>query len=115
MTVHAHQALIGMAPPQGGGGQTGNPLMSLLPLIIMFVIFYFLLIRPQVKKQKEHQALLNALKKGDEVVTSGGIYGKITALDESTVHLQIAENVRVKIDRSAIQGLAPKPADAKEG
>jgi preprotein translocase subunit YajC len=83
--------------PQGG-------IISFIPLILIFVIFYFLLIRPQQKKAKEHQAYLANLKKGDTVVTSGGLYGEITGLTDTVVTLEIAENLRVKISRQHILG-----------
>ena len=80
-------------------------MFSMVPLILMFVIFYFLLIRPQQKKAKEHSNMLAALKKGDRVVTSGGIYGKVSSLDESTVTLEVAEKVRIKVVRQNISHL----------
>jgi preprotein translocase subunit YajC len=69
------------------------------------VIFYFLLIRPQQKKAKEHQEMISGLKKGDKVITSGGIHGQITALDDTTVTIEIAEKVRIKVTRSTLAGL----------
>ena len=86
----------------GAGGAQG--LMSFLPLVLIFVVFYFLLIRPQQKKAKEHQEFIANLKKGDEVLTSGGLQGKITGLTDRVATLEIAENVRVKIARSYILG-----------
>ena len=86
----------------GAGGAQG--LMSFLPLILIFVVFYFLLIRPQQKKAKAHQEFIDNLKKGDEVLTSGGIQGKITGLTDRVATLEIAENVRVKIARPYILG-----------
>jgi preprotein translocase subunit YajC len=86
-------------PGTGPGG-----IASFLPLILIFVIFYFLLIRPQQKKVKEHQAYIGALKKGDKVVTNGGIYGEITGLTDTVVTLEIADNVRIKIARAHIAG-----------
>ena len=71
----------------------------------MFVIFYFLLIRPQQKKAKEHQEMITSLKKGDKVITSGGIHGQITSLDDTTVTIEIAEKVRIKVTRSTLAGL----------
>jgi preprotein translocase subunit YajC len=90
-----------MAPPQGDAGG-GGALMSFLPLIIIFAIFYFLLIRPQQKRQKEHKALLEALKKGDKVVTNGGIYGLVEQVGTNTVTIKIAENVKVKFGKAYI-------------
>ena len=97
----AHAMGGGGAVPGGGGGLT-----ALIPLVLMFVIFYFLLIRPQQKRAKEHRELLQALKKGDFVVTSGGLYGKIVGLTDQVVTLEVAENVRVKVARSYVAGQA---------
>ena len=83
---------------------TGNPMGGLFPIIIMFAIFYFVLIRPQQKKQKEARQMVEDLKEGDTVVTLSGIHGTIKKLKEDTVMLQIADNVRVKINRSSIGG-----------
>lgn len=94
--AYAADAVAGAGGPQG--------LMSFLPLILIFVVFYFLLIRPQQKKAKEHQEFITNLKKGDEVLTSGGLQGKITGLTDRVATLEIAENVRVKIARSYILG-----------
>lgn len=89
--------------PQGLSGQPApSPLASLFPIILIFVIFYFMLIRPQQKQQKQHRQLLKGLKKNDEVVTSGGIHGTIVNLDEETVTLRVDDNTRVKFQRSAI-------------
>ncbi|WP_025322329.1 preprotein translocase subunit YajC [Deferrisoma camini] len=85
-----------------GSGAQGNPIVSLLPLILMFVIFYVLLIRPQQKRQKEHKAMLEALQRGDEVVTSGGIHARVTGVTDETVTLEIAPNVKIKVSKPAI-------------
>jgi preprotein translocase subunit YajC len=90
-----------MAPSPEGGGP-GGALAGFLPLIIIFVIFYFLLIRPQQKKQKDHQQMLTAIKKGDKVVTSGGIYGFVEQVGAKTVTLKVAENVKVKFGKAYI-------------
>ena len=82
--------------------------MSFLPLILIFVVFYFVLIRPQTKKQKEHQEMVNALEVGNEVVTAGGILGKIQEMNENYVQLEISENVTIKILRQTISSLLPK-------
>jgi len=87
---------------------TGSELMGLLPLILIFVIFYFLLLRPQMKRSKEHRTMVAALAKGDEVVTSGGVLGKITSVDESFVGLDIASGIEIKVQRSAVSALMPK-------
>jgi len=90
------------AAPQGGG------LMSFLPLIIIFVIFYFLLIRPQMKRAKEHRALVAGLAKGDEVVTNGGLLGKVRDVGETFLTVQIAENVEIKLQKHAVSSVMPK-------
>ena len=83
-------------------GTTANPLTSLLPLVLIIVVFYFFMIRPQVKRQKELKNYRSSLNKGDKVITTGGIYGKLTDIKEQTVTIEIAENVRVKVDKNAI-------------
>ena len=95
-------------PPggQAGGGQSA--FMNLVPLIFMFAIFYFLLIRPQQKKAKEHRSLLDSLKKGDAVVTAGGMHGKVTAIDDNVVTLEIATGVNIKINKGFIASLNKK-------
>jgi len=97
----------------GGGGAQGGGFAALVPLLLMFAIFYFLLIRPQQKKQKKHREVLSTLKRGDMVVTSGGLHGKITGLTERVITLEIAEKVRVKVGRGYIAGMAsqePEPS-----
>jgi len=89
-------------------GAPGGGFMSFLPLIIIFVIFYFLLIRPQSKRAKEHRAMIAALAKGDEVVTGGGLLGRVTDLDESILTLEIAPNVSVKVQRPSVTQVLPK-------
>ncbi len=98
----------GAAP--GGGGPAGGMegIKAFIPLILMFVIFYFLLIRPQQKRQKEHKQLLANLKRGDEVVTAGGIMGKITAVAEAFVTLEVADKVRIRVARGQIMSLIKK-------
>jgi preprotein translocase subunit YajC len=86
---------------QGGAGGQGQ-ITTFIPIILMFVIFYFLLIRPQQKKQKEHREMVNNLKKDDRVVTSGGIYGRITGVDDQTVTVEITDKVRIKVARGNI-------------
>lgn len=90
------------AAPPGGG------LMSFLPLIIIFVIFYFLLIRPQMKRAKEHRELVGNLSKGDEVVTNGGLLGKITDVGDTFITLELAENVVIRVQRHAVSSVMPK-------
>jgi preprotein translocase subunit YajC len=93
----------GAAAPQPQVQQ--SPLISLMPIALIFIIFYFLLIRPQKKSQKEHQEMLGTLKKNDEVVTSGGIYGTIVNIQNDIITLRIDDNTRIKIQRSAISKL----------
>jgi preprotein translocase subunit YajC len=96
--------MIDLAYAMGGqatGGQ-GAQLMALAPFILMFVVFYFLLIRPQQKKTKQHKTFLESLKRGDTVVTSGGIYGKITGITDDAVTMEIAEKVRVRVLKGAV-------------
>jgi len=94
---------------EGASGQGGG-FGAMVPLILMFAIFYFLLIRPQQKKQKAHRQLLGDLKKGDRVITSGGLYGRITGLTDTVVTLEISEKVRVKVGRGNIAGLTRSDA-----
>ena len=79
-----------------------NPLLTFLPLILVFVVFYFFMIRPQVRKQKELSNYRNTLKKGDKIITSGGIYGKVTDVKDNTVTVDVADGVLLKIDKSAV-------------
>ena len=100
--------LISTAYAMGAnGGQAGQAggIAGFLPIIILFAIFYFLLIRPQQKKAKEHKEMIENLKKGNRVVTSGGIFGTIISLDDTTIGLEIAEKVKIKVARSNIAGL----------
>jgi len=85
-----------------------STLAQFLPLILIFVVFYFLLIRPQMKRAKEHKQLVSGLNKGDEVVTNGGMLGKIADLNDSFVTLELAEGVQIKIQRHAIASVMPK-------
>ena len=100
--------MLGLAFAMGGpaGGASAGGMMAqfqgMIPLVFMFAIFYFLLIRPQQKKAKEHRALLEALKKGDQVVTAGGMHGKVSALDDQVVTLEIAPGVNVKVNKGFI-------------
>lgn len=111
--------MVDMAFAQAAPG-AGAPsqFLSFLPLILVFVIFYFLLIRPQQKKAREHQQMLGRLKKNDEVMTSGGIYGKVTALAENMVTLEVAPNVRIRVHRpqiaAVVTGERTSAKDTKE-
>lgn len=87
---------------QGATQATTSPLVSLMPIIIIFIIFYFLLIRPQKKAQEEHRKMVSALKKNDEVVTSGGIHGTIVNVKDNSVVLRIDDNVKIEVQKNAI-------------
>ena len=82
--------------------------MSMLPLVLMFVVLYFVMIRPQMKKTKEHRAMIDALAKGDEVATAGGVLGKVSKLSDSYVTLEVAAGVEIQIQRSAVVQVLPK-------
>jgi len=91
-----------------GAGSAGTDMLSLAPIVLMFVVLYFLMIRPQMKRQKEHKAMIEALQKGDEVVTSGGVVGKVAKVDDNYVALQVADNVQITVQRPAVQVVLPK-------
>ena len=93
------------AHAQGGGG---DPTFSFIMLIALFAVFYFVLIRPQSKRQKEHKAMVAGLSKGDEVVTNGGLLGKITNVGDSFVTLEVTEGTQVKVQRVSVAALMPK-------
>lgn len=90
-----------MTQPQGG---SQNPIAAFLPLVLLVVIFYFMLIRPQQKRAKQHRQLLEALKSGDKVVTVGGLRGTVAAVDDETVVLRVADNVKLTFNKSAVAG-----------
>ena len=94
-----------MGAPGGAGGGGASSLMSFAPIILIFVVFYFLLIRPQQKRAKDHRTLLGNLKEGDQVITSGGIYGRITGIRDDKITLEISDKVRVKVNRGNIAGV----------
>lgn len=105
---------ISEAYAQGFGGADGG-LMGLLPFVLIFVVFYFLLIRPQQKRAKEHKAMVEALKRGDKVVTSGGIIGKVSkVIDDTHVEVEIASDVKVKVVRSTIGQVMDKTQPAND-
>ena len=85
-----------------------SSLTSMAPLVLMFVVLYFVMIRPQMKKQKEHRAMIDALAKGDEVVTAGGLLGKVTKMGEAYLSLELATGIEVQLQRSAIVQVLPK-------
>jgi len=96
------------APAAAPGGDMQSTLMSMLPLLLMFAVLYFVMIRPQMKKQKEHRAMIDALAKGDEVVTAGGFLGKVSKLGEAYVGVELATGVEVQMQRSAVVQVLPK-------
>ena len=100
--------LISSAYAQASGASPGGDFMTFLPMIAIVVVFYFLLIRPQQKRAKETKTMLSALQKGDEVVTAGGVVGKISKLSDAYANLEIAPNVEITVQRSAISLLLPK-------
>ncbi len=97
------------ADPEGGAG---NPLAAFIPLILMFAIFYFLLIRPQQKKAKEHRNVLANLKRGDNILTNGGLYARISDIQNDVLTLEIGDNLKIKANRAYIAGLADPNQDA---
>ena len=100
--------LISTAYAQAAGGSTEQQILGFLPIILMFVVLYFLMIRPQMKRAKEQRAMLEALKKGDEVVTAGGILGRVIEVGDNFATLEIADGVRIKIQKYQITSLMPK-------
>ena len=90
------------------GGDTQSTIMGLLPLVLMFVVLYFVMIRPQMKRQKEHKAMVAALAKGDEVITAGGFLGKVSKIGEAYVSVEVAPGVEMQMQRSAVTQVLPK-------
>ena len=106
--VFISSAFAQSAPAATAGGDLQSTLMSMLPLVLMFVVLYFVMIRPQMKKQKEHRAMIDALAKGDEVVTAGGFLGKVSKLGDAYVGIELATGVEVQMQRSAVVQVLPK-------
>jgi preprotein translocase subunit YajC len=103
-TVNDLLIILAMAPPAGGSG--GGGMMSTLVMFLLIIaIFYFLILRPQQKKQRERQKMLDAVKKGDKVVTAGGMHGTVSGVEEKTLLIQVADNVKLKFDRSAVSNV----------
>jgi preprotein translocase subunit YajC len=107
-TAYAMGAPGGDAAAQGGGGYQG-----IIMMVVIFAIFYFIMIRPQQKKMKEHKAMLDAIKKGDEIVTAGGIYGTVEGVNPDTLTVKIAEGVKVKMTRGSVGDIV-KPEEGKK-
>ena len=100
---------ISNAYAQAAPAATGtDSLMSMLPLVLMFVVLYFVMIRPQMKRQKEHKAMIDAVAKGDEVVVAGGVLGKVSKLGESYLHIEVANGVEIQVQRGAVVQVLPK-------
>jgi preprotein translocase subunit YajC len=108
LPVFISSAYAQTAPAAAAGGDMQSSLMSMLPLVLMFAVLYFVMIRPQMKKQKEHRAMIDALAKGDEVVTAGGVLGKVSKLGDSLLGLEIANGVEIQVQRSAVVQVMPK-------
>ena len=106
--VFISSAFAQTAPAAAAGGDMQSSLMSMLPLVLMFAVLYFVMIRPQMKKAKEHKSMIDALAKGDEVVTAGGVLGKVSKIGDSYVGLEVANGVEVQIQRSAVVQVLPK-------
>jgi preprotein translocase subunit YajC len=90
------------------GGDFQSSLMSMLPLVLMFVVLYFVMIRPQMKRQKEHRAMIDALAKGDEIATAGGLLGRVTRMGDAYLSVEIANGIEVQLQRSAVVQVLPK-------
>ncbi|MBI3597618.1 MAG: preprotein translocase subunit YajC [Nitrospirae bacterium] len=101
----------GGAPAAAPSAGPGGMVVSFLPFVLIFVVFYFLLILPQQRKQKKHRTLLEALKKGDRVLTTGGLLGTVAALNKDVVTIQVADNVRVKVRREYVAELQEEPEE----
>lgn len=104
------QTIVALAPPQGQEGGWSE-LMTFLPMILIFVVFYFLLIAPARKKQKKHSEMLESLKNGDRVITSGGIHGTVVGVTDTVVQVRIAEKIKIDVSRHAVAGLQASPEE----
>ncbi len=96
------------APAAAAGGGAESTLYSLLPLVLMFVVLYFIMIRPQMKKQKEHKSMIEAIAKGDEVIIAGGVMGRVAKMGYSYLHIEVANNVEIQVQRAAVVQVLPK-------
>jgi preprotein translocase subunit YajC len=106
LSVFISEAFAQAAP--AAANSTQSSLLSLLPLVLMFVVLYFIMIRPQMKRQKEHKAMIEALAKGDEVVLGGGVLGRVSKLGDSIVHVEVAGGVELQVQRPSIVQVLPK-------
>lgn len=100
------EAFAQAAPAAPAGGESGW--ITMLPLVLMFVVLYFVMIRPQMKRQKEHKAMIDALAKGDEVVTAGGLLGKVSRMGDNYLHVEVATGVELQVQRTAVVQVLPK-------
>jgi preprotein translocase subunit YajC len=109
ITGETNVSFITNAFAQGAGaGGAESSLMSFLPLILMFAVLYFIMIRPQMKRQKEHRNMLAAMAKGDEVITSGGIVGKVTKVSDAYVGVEVADGTEITVQKSSVSTILPK-------
>ena len=99
---------LAQSAPAAAGGGTESTLISLLPLVLMFVVLYFIMIRPQMKRQNEHKAMIEALAKGDEVVIAGGVLGRVSRLGYSVIHVEVAEGTELQVQRPSVVQVLPK-------
>jgi len=106
--VFISSAFAQTAPAAAAGGDLQSSLMGMLPLVLMFVVLYFVMIRPQMKKAKEHKAMVDSLAKGDEVVTGGGMLGRVSKIGDSFISVEVATGVEVQLQRSAVVQVLPK-------
>lgn len=100
--------LISPAYAQAAAGGTESTLLGLLPLVLMFVVLYFVMIRPQMKRQKEHRSMIDALAKGDEIVSAGGILGKVSKIGDTYIGVELADGLEVQMQRTAVVQVLPK-------
>jgi preprotein translocase subunit YajC len=107
LPVFISEAFAQTAPAAAPGGASST-LLSLLPLVLMFVVLYFIMIRPQMKRQKEHKAMVEALAKGDEVIVAGGVLGRIAKVADSTLHVEVAGGVELQVQRASVIQVLPK-------
>jgi preprotein translocase subunit YajC len=106
--VFISSAYAQTAPAAAGGGDMMSSMASMLPLLLMFVVLYFVMIRPQMKKQKEHRAMIEALAKGDEVVTAGGLVGRVSKISDDFIGIELAVGVEVQMQRASVVQVLPK-------
>jgi preprotein translocase subunit YajC len=106
---HALPQILLMAQPSGSG-QESNPIMTFLPMIVIFAIIYFMMIRPQKKRQKEREALISKVEKGDKVVTSSGIHGTVAQVEDTTILVQVSDTTKIRFEKASVNSVVPKNA-----